>query len=208
MADQNGLDRMTRHRRRVAITGLGVVAKAGSGVDAFWDGLCAVPEDGMRQIEDFDPTPFFANPKEARRSDRFAQFALAATHEAVGDAGLADGAPPYDPVRCGVFVATGIGGIETLEEQILVHDQKGPRRVSPFLIPMMMPNAAGASVSMRVAGPVRDDGDRLRSRNARHHTGRRPDRVGPMRRHDRRRFRVVAHPDRAAGLLQHDRPVQ
>lgn len=142
-------DRTIRHRRRVAITAAGVVAKAGIGVDAFWDGLCATPEDGARQIDDFDPTPYFENPKEARRTDRFAQFALAATQLAFEQAGLDDGAPPYEPARCGVFVGTGIGGIETLEEQILVHDKKGPRRVSPFLVPMMMPNAGAAAVSMK-----------------------------------------------------------
>ena len=142
-------DRMTRQRRRVAITATGVVAKAGTGVDAFWDGLCSSPDDGMRQIEDFDPAPYFDNPKEARRTDRFAQFALAATQLAFEQGGFADGAPPYEPSRCGVFVGTGIGGIETLEEQILVHDKKGPRRVSPFLVPMMMPNAAGAGCPPR-----------------------------------------------------------
>ncbi|MDZ7673593.1 MAG: beta-ketoacyl-[acyl-carrier-protein] synthase family protein [Acidimicrobiales bacterium] len=142
-------DRSTKHRRRVAITAVGVVAKAGSSADAFWDGLCTEPEDGMRQIEDFDPTPFFANPKEARRADRFTQFAMAATQQALDSVGFGDGEFPGDPARQGVYVATGIGGIETLEEQILVHDKKGPRRVSPFLIPMMMPNAAGAAVSMR-----------------------------------------------------------
>ncbi len=142
-------DRNVRHRRRVAITAVGVVAKAGIGADAFWDGLCSSPEDGMRQIEDFDPAPYFDNPKESRRSDRFSQFALAASHLAFEQAGAPDGDLGYDPTRAGVFVATGIGGIETLEEQILVHDKKGPRRVSPFLVPMMMPNAAGASVSMK-----------------------------------------------------------
>ena len=141
-------DRNQRQRRRVAITATGVVAKAGTGMDAFWDGLCVTPADGMRQIEDFDPAPYFDNPKESRRTDRFAQFALAATQLAFEQAGL-DGAPVYEPSRCGVFVGTGIGGIETLEEQILVHDKKGPRRVSPFLVPMMMPNAGGASVSMK-----------------------------------------------------------
>ena len=103
----------------------------------------------MRQIDDFDPAPYFDNPKEARRTDRFAQFALAAAQLV-----LAAGRGPrrrlrLRPGRMGVMVGTGIGGIDTLEEQILVHDEKGPRRVSPFLVPMMMANAAGASVSMR-----------------------------------------------------------
>jgi len=142
-------DRDQRTRRRVAVTAVSAVAKAGLGADAFWEGLLRAPEDGMRRIDDFDPTPYFDNPKEVRRSDRFAQLALAAAHHLLAQAGHPDGDLGHDPSRMGVMVATGIGGIETLEEQILVQATKGARRVSPFLVPMMMPNAAGASVSMR-----------------------------------------------------------
>jgi 3-oxoacyl-[acyl-carrier-protein] synthase II len=142
-------DRNRRQRRRVAITAVGAVAKAGIGADAFWDGLCREAEAGPRRIDDFDPTPFFDKPKDARRTDRFAQLALATAHEVLGSAGFPDGDLPYAPGRRGVFVATGIGGIETLEDQIVVRHEKGERRVSPFLIPMMMPNAAGAAISMR-----------------------------------------------------------
>ncbi len=142
-------DRNVRRRRRVAITAVSAVTKGGTGAEAFWASLLREPEDGMRQITDFDPSAYFDNPKEARRTDRFAQFGLAAAQLALGDAGFPDGRLGYEPGRMGVMVATGIGGIETLEEQILVNDQKGSRRVSPFLVPMMMPNAAGASVSMR-----------------------------------------------------------
>jgi 3-oxoacyl-[acyl-carrier-protein] synthase II len=132
-------------RRRVAITGIGVVAPCGLGRDAFWAGLLRTPEPGMRQIADWDPSPWFDNPKEARRSDRFSQFALAAAAEALQQTGTLDA----DPTRVGVQIGTGIGGIGTLEEQIIVQHTKGDRRVSPFLVPMMMPNAAAASVSMR-----------------------------------------------------------
>ena len=132
-------------RRRVAVTGVGVVAPCGIGRDAFWAGLLRIPEPGMRQITDWDPSPWFDNPKEARRSDRFSQFALAAAAEALEHTGTLDA----DPTRIGVQVGTGIGGIGTLEEQIVVQHTKGDRRVSPFLVPMMMPNAAAASVSMR-----------------------------------------------------------
>ncbi|MFP5322305.1 MAG: beta-ketoacyl-[acyl-carrier-protein] synthase family protein [Acidimicrobiia bacterium] len=142
-------DRNQRARRRVAVTAVSAVAKAGTGADAFWQGLLREPEQGMRRIEDFDPAPYFANPKEARRSDRFAQLALAAAQHLLEDAGHPDGDLGHDPSRMAVMVATGIGGIETLEDQILVRAEKGERRVSPFLIPMMMPNAAGASISMR-----------------------------------------------------------
>ena len=142
-------DRNQRTRRRVAITAVSAVAKAGIGAEQFWDGLCTAPDDGMRRIDDFDPAPYFANPKEARRADRFAQLALAAAQHLLEQAGHPDGDLGHDPSRMGVFVATGIGGIETLEDQIIVNAEKGSRRVSPFLVPMMMPNSAGASVSMK-----------------------------------------------------------
>jgi len=132
-------------RRRVAVTGLGVVAPCGIGVDAFWEGLCGPAPIGDRRIVDFDPAPHFSNPKEVRRADRCTQFAIAASEMALAQAGDLTA----DPARSGVFIGTGIGGIETLERQILVMNDKGERRVSPFLIPMMMPNAAPASVSMR-----------------------------------------------------------
>ena len=132
-------------RRRVAVTGLGVVASCGVGTDAFWDGLCGPAPDGERRVHDFDPTPHFDNPKEVRRSDRCTQFAIAAADMALEQAGPLTA----DPSRRGVFIGTGIGGIETLEEQILIRHEKGSRRVSPFMVPMMMPNAAPAAVSMR-----------------------------------------------------------
>ena len=132
-------------RRRVAVTGLGVVSTCGVGADAFWDGLCGPAPEGDRLVPDFDPALWFENPKEARRSDRCTQFALAAADMALEQAGELTA----DPTRRGVFIGTGIGGIQTLEDQILVMNEKGPRGVSPFLIPMMMPNAAPAAVSMR-----------------------------------------------------------
>ncbi|MGI9622397.1 MAG: beta-ketoacyl-[acyl-carrier-protein] synthase family protein [Acidimicrobiales bacterium] len=131
--------------RRVAVTGLGVVANCGVGADAFWRGLLdGVPEHGFG-IADFDPVPFFDNPKEARRSDSFTHYALAAADEALTQAGPLTA----DPAKTGVWVGTGVGGIETLEAQIENFLEKGPRRVSPFLVPMMMANAAPASISMK-----------------------------------------------------------
>ena len=132
-------------RRRVAVTGIGVVAPCGVGVEAFFEGLCSPAPVGPRVLDDFDPAPYFDNPKDARRSDRFTQFALAAAHEALGQAGALDA----DPARRGTFIGTGVGGIQTLEDQIATRIEKGERRVSPFLIPMMMANAAAAAVSMR-----------------------------------------------------------
>lgn len=131
--------------RRVVITGIGVVSPCGLGVDAFWQGLLSAPPEGLRHITDFDPEPYFDNPKEARRTDRFAQFSLAATQEAMAGAGDI----PGDPTRKGVWIGTGIGGLTTLEDQVVVHEHKGPRRVSPFMVPMLMANAASAAVSMK-----------------------------------------------------------
>ena len=133
--------------RRVAITGLGVVASCGSGKDAFWEGLLRTPPDGVRRIEDFDGTPFFG-PKEVRRVDRFGQFAVAAADQAVADAGGIEELAA-DPDRVGVFIGSGVGGLETLETQIQVFLEKGARRVTPFLVPMIMANAGAAAVSMR-----------------------------------------------------------
>ena len=131
--------------RRVAITGVGVLARCGIGKDAFWQGLLGPAPEGERRVYDFDPTPLFDNPKEVRRTDRFAQLAIAAAQQALDDGGH----PGTDPIRSGVIVATGVGGLETLEDQILTFHHKGPRRVSPFLVPMMMSNAACAAISMR-----------------------------------------------------------
>jgi len=130
--------------RRVAVTGLGVVATCGTGIDAFWDGLCGPSPTGPRTVNDFDPTDWYDNPKDARRADRSTQFAFAAATQAIDQAGGFEG----DPAGQGVIFATGVGGMGTFEGQVGVFLEKGARRVSPFLIPMMMPNAAGAAISM------------------------------------------------------------
>jgi 3-oxoacyl-[acyl-carrier-protein] synthase II len=132
---------------RVAITGLGVVAPCGIGKDNYWNGLLGpgLTDRKCVEIEDWDPHPYFNNPKDARRADRVEQFALAAASEAFAQAGALN----VDPARFGTIFATGIGGLHTLEEQVLIRAEKGERRVSPFLVPMMMANAAGAAISMR-----------------------------------------------------------
>ncbi len=133
--------------RRVAITGYGVVAPCGLGKQAFWAGLNGPGITTGRTVEiaDWDPTPYFANAKEARRADKVEQFALAAAAECFEQAGR----PDIDSSRFGTIFATGVGGLRSTEEQIEVLIEKGERRVSPFLVPMMMPNAAGAAISMR-----------------------------------------------------------
>ncbi|MEM8621767.1 MAG: beta-ketoacyl-ACP synthase II [Actinomycetota bacterium] len=136
--------------RRVAVTGLGVVAPAGLGQKSYWEGLLGpgLTDTTATEIENWDPTPYFANPKEARRADRVEQFALAAAGEAFEQAGGFD-LIGVDPARFGTIFATGVGGLHTLEGQVVVRVEKGVRRVSPFLVPMMMANAAGAAISMR-----------------------------------------------------------
>ena len=139
-------------KRRVAVTGLGVVSSCGVGLDSFWDGLCASPTIGERRVTDFDPEPHFDSPKEVRRSDLCTQFAIAAADMAFENSGR----PDLDPYRMGVMLGTGIGGISTLEDQLRVMIEKGGRRVSPFMIPMMMANAAPAAISMKygLCGPA------------------------------------------------------
>ncbi|WP_419926246.1 beta-ketoacyl-[acyl-carrier-protein] synthase family protein [Candidatus Poriferisocius sp.] len=131
--------------RRVAVTGMGVLAWPGLGRDAFWQGLLEAPAEGRRVMDHFDPLPHFDSPKDARRTDRFAQMSLAATAEALEQSGELSA----DPDRIGVWVGTGVGGLRTLEDQIQVRIEKGERRVSPFLVPMLMANAASAAISMR-----------------------------------------------------------
>ena len=131
--------------RRVAVTGIGVVARAGIGADAFWNGLLGKAPVGWREIENWDPSPYFDNPKDARRSDPCTQYALAAAEQALEMAGELTA----EPARRATFVGTGVGGIGTLEDQIEVRLGKGERRVSPFLVPMMMANAPAAAISMK-----------------------------------------------------------
>ena len=134
--------------RRVAITGLGVVAPCGIGQENFWSGLLGpgITSGKWVTIADWDPLPWFNNnAKEARRADRVEQFAVAAAAEAMAQAGELG----VDPTRFGVILGTGIGGLGTLEEQIQIRLEKGERRVSPFLVPMMMANASGAAISMK-----------------------------------------------------------
>ncbi len=130
--------------RRVAVTGLGAVTCCGVGVDALWDGLLH-PSVVGGAVRDFDPEAWFG-PKEVRQIDRFAQFSIASAAMAVEAAGEIGA----DPARSGVMFATGVGGFDTLAEQVGVYNEKGARRVSPRLVPMMMANAGAAGISMRL----------------------------------------------------------
>ncbi|MFZ0043732.1 MAG: beta-ketoacyl-ACP synthase II, partial [Solirubrobacteraceae bacterium] len=114
--------------------------------DRWAAGECGI-SDGAGWSRDFDPTEHLSV-KEARRLDRFSQFAVVAAGEAVEQAGW-DGEPPYDPLDVGCVIATGIGGQYTVETQLDVLREKGPKLVSPLGIPQYMPNAATAAVTMK-----------------------------------------------------------
>jgi 3-oxoacyl-[acyl-carrier-protein] synthase II len=132
------------HGRRVAVTGLGAITCCGVGVDALWDGLLHPSVIGG-EVRGYEPKDWFG-PKEVRQLDRFAQMSMVAADMAAQDAGdLA-----VDPAKAGVIFATGVGGLETLADQVGVYNEKGPDRVSPRLVPMMMVNAGAAGISMRL----------------------------------------------------------
>jgi 3-oxoacyl-[acyl-carrier-protein] synthase II len=146
------------HRRRVVITGLGVVSPVGTGVKAFWDGITS-GKSGVRDIVSFDASPFRTriagecidfDPKaisyaDALRLDRVCQIALLASEEAVADSGLAEA----DEDSTGVFMGTGIGGINTIDQQQKALHQRGPRFVSPLTVPLSMFNAAAGHIAIR-----------------------------------------------------------
>lgn len=148
-------------RERVVITGMGVLSPLGNDTEGFWQRLIR-GESGIGIIEDFDtsrhktkiaglvkdfdPEARFGR-KEARRMDRFTQFALAAAEDALADSGL--DLNQADKERIGVYVGSGIGGIETLLDQAKVIAERGPERVSPTLVPMLISNMAAATISIR-----------------------------------------------------------
>ena len=149
-------------KRRVVVTGLGMVTAIGETTEDTWESLLA-GRSGAQPIERFDPTDFdvrfacevkgfdptdYMDRKEARRADLFAQFGVAAADLAVRDAGWDLSRPAGE--RTGVLIGSGIGGIQTFEEQCKAYLEKGPRRVSPFFVPMFIPDMASGLVSIRL----------------------------------------------------------
>jgi 3-oxoacyl-[acyl-carrier-protein] synthase II len=148
--------------RRVVITGLGLATPVGNDVDTFWSNL-KNGVSGIRtidafdtkaydskiggQVQNFDPKPFFKNPKDVRRTDRFSQLAVAAANKALVDSGI-DVANLEQRDRFGVLVSSGIGGLKTLQDQLNILLTKGPTRNSPFTIPMLLSNMASGLISM------------------------------------------------------------
>ncbi len=152
---------MMREFRRVVITGMGTLNPCGNNVETFWQnilsGKSGITENtridatefsskiaGM--VKDFDPA-YYIDAKEARRFDLYAQYAVAAAIMALRDAGIAEN--EISPEKVGVIVGSGIGGINTLLDNYKVMFEKGAKRVSPFTIPMMIPDMASALISMR-----------------------------------------------------------
>ncbi len=146
--------------KRVAVTGMGVVTPLGIGVNRFWDALLQ-GRSGVRLVDRFDTALFptkiaaqvddfraedFIDRRDARRMDRFVQFAVAATRMAVAHAGL-DITEDIAP-RVGVYIGSGIGGLETLEDQHKTLLERGPKRLSPYFIPMMIGDMASGQVSI------------------------------------------------------------
>ena len=145
---------------RVMVTGMGIISPLGLDVESTWDGIVngrsgvdlitSFDTEGFdthfaAEVKGFDPENHLER-KEARRMDRFAQFAAVAAQQACAQAGLERGT--VDPYRVGVIIGSGIGGISTLSQQHEILIERGPKRVSPFLIPMMLGDMASAQVSM------------------------------------------------------------
>jgi 3-oxoacyl-[acyl-carrier-protein] synthase II len=151
-------------RRRVVITGLGMISPVGNDVATSWERLLAGTSGASTitqfeateafatriacEVKDFDPSHVLDR-KEARRYDRFAQFALVVADEAMRSAGLVDVEDDVEPERFGVIFGSGIGGIATFEEQSRTLIERGPGRVSPFFVPMFIPDIAAGLISIR-----------------------------------------------------------
>lgn len=148
-------------RTRVVVTGMGTVTPVGNTVADSWDAVCAGTSGIMRisrfdpddfaaqiagEVKDFDPRQY-VDAREVRRMDRFTQYAVAAGQQAMDDSALSISAQNAD--RVGVFVGSGIGGIESLESQFAVMAARGPSRLSPFLIPMLLTDTAAGAISIR-----------------------------------------------------------
>lgn len=150
--------------KRIVVTGIGAVTPIGIGKDSYWqsltDGVCGVSNITLfdttgfdvkiaAEVKNFDPTTYVER-KEARRMDRFVQFAVAASLMALEDAGLK--ITEHNAERVGVVIGSGIGGLQTMEDQVRILVEKGPSRVSPFLVPMMIGNMASGHVSILKIG--------------------------------------------------------
>src|SRR5437867_1217408 len=148
-------------QRRVVITGMGVLSPVGNDLQTFWSNLTngvsgvgpvthfdvsAYDCQIAGEVREFDAVKYFKVPKDVRRADRYTQIAVGAAKLAMEDAGFAGAVP--EPERFGCMIGSGIGGLATIEAQHKVLLEKGPGRLSPFLIPMLISNMASGTVSM------------------------------------------------------------
>ena len=147
-------------RQKIVVTGLGVVSSFGDGVEVFWESLTH-SKIGIGPVTLFDATELncrvaaeckdfdaakYMDPKEAKRSDRYTHFAVAAARLAVKDAGL--DLDKIDKERFGVIIGSGVGGMDTIEKQSRAFIERGPRRVSPFMIPNLLSNMSSGVVAI------------------------------------------------------------
>lgn len=149
-------------KQRIVITGLGVISPFGDGIAPFWDAI-SNGKNGIGYVTLFDATELncrvaaecrdfdatkYMDPKEAKRSDRYTHFAVAAAKLAMQDANLKEG--DVDPERFGVLIGSGVGGMDTIEKQSRAFIERGPRRVSPFMIPNLLANMSSGVVAIEV----------------------------------------------------------
>ncbi|HEX8066940.1 MAG TPA: beta-ketoacyl-ACP synthase II [Thermoleophilaceae bacterium] len=146
----------SNRRRRVVVTGVGAVTPLGAGAQRLFDGWMAGEsgiEDGLGRCQEFDALDTM-DKKDRKRTDRFTHFAIAASAEAIADAGWVD--LPTDPTRIGCVIGTGVGGLQTAEDQYLRMFDQRKKRISPLTVPLLMPNAAAGNVALRhgLQGPA------------------------------------------------------
>ncbi len=147
--------------RRVVISGMGVISPVGNDLESFWESLKAGRSGITRyrafdsekfdskiagEVREFEPTRYFKTPKDVKRTDRYTQLAVAAARMSLDDSGLDLAATDLD--RAGVMIGSGVGGLQTMEDQVTKMALKGPDRTSPFMIPMMISNMASGFISM------------------------------------------------------------
>ena len=149
-------------KQRIVITGLGVISPFGDGINPFWDAV-STGKNGIGPVTLFDATELncrvaaeckefdatkYMDPKEAKRSDRYTHFAVAAAKLALKDANIKEG--DVDPERFGVLIGSGVGGMDTIEKQSRAFIERGARRVSPFMIPNLLANMSSGVVAIDV----------------------------------------------------------
>ena len=153
---------MEKSMRRVVVTGMGVISPVGNDIEKFWSnlksGVCGIDKisrfdaSGLKvhldaEVKDFQPKTYYDSMQEIRKSDLYMQYAMAAAKQAVEQSGILDS--EIDRERLGVYIGSGIGGVNTTVSEVRKLDEKGPERVSPFFVPMMISNMATGAVAIK-----------------------------------------------------------